>query len=147
MRRISFKDGLTLVEIAVVAALLVFGAALAIPRLMRDREWKRVQRCVENLKIIDAAKEQWAVMNNAMPGSPVTMDDICGPDGSGILSTPPIEPSGGDYKIGAIGVDPTCSTGLPEHHLWLVSGDLNRNYKPTRPQAPTWGEIVGKWLP
>jgi outer membrane lipoprotein-sorting protein len=66
--------------------------------------------CINNLRQIDAAKNQWALENNKKAGTIVTEDDIkpyIKLDADGNL---PKCPSGGTYTIGKVGEKPTCST-------------------------------------
>jgi outer membrane lipoprotein-sorting protein len=66
--------------------------------------------CINNLRQIDAAKNQWALENNKKAGTVVTEDDVkpyIKLDADGNL---PKCPSGGTYTIGKVGEKPTCST-------------------------------------
>jgi outer membrane lipoprotein-sorting protein len=71
--------------------------------------------CINNLRQIDAAKNQWALENRKTSGTPVTEADIkpyIKLDANGNL---PKCPSGGKYTIGKVGETPTCS--IPGHVL------------------------------
>ena len=71
--------------------------------------------CINNLRQIDAAKNQWALENNKTEGAVPTVQDIAPYiklDANGNI---PGCPSGGTYTIGAVGVPPTCS--IPSHVL------------------------------
>ena len=85
--------------------------------------------CINILRQIDAAKNQWALEHNEKSDDVVTIDDIkpyiereiydryIKLDPNGNL---PRCPSGGIYKIGKIGEPPTCSLGTnvtPAHVL------------------------------
>jgi len=70
------------------------------------------QACINNLRQIDAAKQQWAQQNNKPAGTPVTPSDIARFIRGGIL---PTCPAGGIYLINAVGMPPTCSS--PGHAL------------------------------
>jgi len=69
-------------------------------------------QCINNLREIDAAKQQWALVNNKGDDAIPTAQDL-------LLYLPdqtfPVCPSGGNYTIGAVGVAPTCS--IPGHVL------------------------------
>jgi hypothetical protein len=72
-------------------------------------------QCINNLRQIDAAKNQWALENNKTVGAVPTAQDIAPYiklDANGNI---PGCPSGGAYTIGAVGVPPTCS--VPGHAL------------------------------
>jgi len=68
--------------------------------------------CINNLRQIDAAKNQWALEHGATTGTAVTEDDIKPYLAGGRM---PVCPSGGTYTIGKVGENPTCS--IPGHVL------------------------------
>jgi vacuolar-type H+-ATPase subunit I/STV1 len=68
--------------------------------------------CINNLRQIDAAKNQWALENNKVIGAIPVEEDLLPYFQSGVF---PVCPSGGTYTIGAVGVPPTCS--VPGHVL------------------------------
>jgi TolA-binding protein len=76
-----------------------------------DAEAARNQ-CINNLRQIDAAKNEWALESNKTAGAIPTEQDLLPYIVNGIF---PVCPSGGTYTIGAIGVPPTCS--IPGHEL------------------------------
>jgi hypothetical protein len=68
--------------------------------------------CINNLRQIDAAKQQWALENNKTDEAiPVAVDLLPYLKGA----TFPVCPGGGTYTINAVGVPPTCS--VPGHAL------------------------------
>ncbi len=68
--------------------------------------------CIANLKLIDAAKLQWALVNNKTEDAIPTMQDLLPYFKDGVA---PVCPSGGVYTINAVGLAPTCS--IPGHAL------------------------------
>jgi len=89
--------------------------AIAIPNFVRARDISMQNACINNLRQIDAAKNEWALENNKTNGAPVTAADIkpfVKLDASGNL---PKCPAGGTYTIGPVGTVPTCS--VSEHKL------------------------------
>jgi hypothetical protein len=65
--------------------------------------------CINNLRMIEAAKQQWALENNKTAGAIPTAQDIAPYiklDANGNI---PGCPSGGTYTIGAVGESPSCS--------------------------------------
>ncbi len=65
--------------------------------------------CINNLRLIDAAKQQWALEKGLSATNVSTWDDIrpyMRPKGDG---SDPSCPSGGSYTIGAVGDPPTCT--------------------------------------
>lgn len=62
--------------------------------------------CMNNLRLIDAAKQQWALENNK------TATDVPAPQDLLpylVNNSFPVCPSGGIYTINAVGVSPSCS--------------------------------------
>lgn len=68
--------------------------------------------CINNLRQIDAAKQQWALENNKTAAAIPTARDLLPYFKDGVF---PACPSGGIYTIGAVGEAPTCS--VPGHVL------------------------------
>jgi len=68
--------------------------------------------CINNLRQIDAAKQQWALENKKAADAVPTVQDLSPYFKDGIL---PVCPSGGTYTIGIVGEVPTCS--VPGHAL------------------------------
>jgi hypothetical protein len=68
--------------------------------------------CIANLKLIDAAKLQWALEYSKTEDAIPTAQDLLPYFKDGIF---PVCPSGGTYAINAVGQTPTCS--IPGHAL------------------------------
>src|ERR1700722_14569666 len=60
-RNIAKKRGFTLVEIMIVVAIIGLLAAIAIPNFVRARTTSQQNACINNLRLIDSAKQQWAL--------------------------------------------------------------------------------------
>ena len=102
------KSGFTLVEIMIVVAIIALLAVIAIPSFASARVRAQRTACINNLRQIDGAKDQWALDNNQPPTATPDMGDLVGVADGYIKSTPEC-PAGGDYTVGALAANPTCT--------------------------------------
>src|SRR5450432_4185691 len=72
----SSKSGFTLVEIMIVVAIIGLLAAIAIPNFVHARTTAQMNACINNLRQIDAAIQQWALENNKGATATVLSTDI-----------------------------------------------------------------------
>ena len=70
------RHGFTLVEIMIVVAIIGLLAAIAIPNFVRARQTAQTNACINNLRQIDGAKEQWALENKKNQGDAVVVADV-----------------------------------------------------------------------
>jgi prepilin-type N-terminal cleavage/methylation domain-containing protein len=103
----------TLVELMMVVSIISVLFAIAAPNIRGARERAQGRGCIRNLRVIDSAKEQYAIDNRLAQGA--TMPALSALCGSGtttyIKGGMPRCQRGGTYTVGNLGVDPTCSTG------------------------------------
>ena len=69
------RGGFTLVEIMIVVAIIALLAAIAVPGFLRARKRSQASRIVNDLRMIDAAVDQYAVETNRSPGNTVAVTD------------------------------------------------------------------------
>ena len=95
-------------NMALLPAIAVPGmlAAIAIPNFVKARATAQLNGCINNLRQIDAAKQQWALEKAKKDGDVPTADDL-----KVYLShnQMPHCPQGGEYTIGPVGEKPRCS--------------------------------------
>jgi hypothetical protein len=68
--------------------------------------------CINSLRQIDGAKQQWALENRQRADAVPTWEDLIPYLGRG-MTVPMVCPSGGTYSLGAVNVPPTCSLPGP----------------------------------
>jgi prepilin-type N-terminal cleavage/methylation domain-containing protein len=70
------RGGFTLVEIMIVVAIIALLAAIAVPNFLRARKRSQATRCLEDLRIIDSAQDQYAIENNKTSGNACNWTDL-----------------------------------------------------------------------
>src|SRR5213082_3615396 len=73
--RLRDRAGFTLVEIMIVVAIITLLAALAIPGFLRSRKRAQASRVMDDLRLIEAAVDQYAIETQRQPGSVVSVVD------------------------------------------------------------------------
>src|SRR5436190_1848575 len=120
----SRKAGFTLVEIMIVVAIIGLLAAIAIPNFVKARTTSQMNACINNLRQIDGAKQQWALETKQVATVTPVESNVAAYLGRAASTAGVVCPSGGttatfatSYTIGALTVAPACQIVAATHVL------------------------------
>jgi len=68
--------GFTLIEIMIVVAIIALLAAIAVPGFLRARKRSQATRILEDLRLLDAAIDQYALSTNQLAGTHPVLNDL-----------------------------------------------------------------------
>jgi hypothetical protein len=117
--------GLVTGYIGIALAIFVFPMmlAIAITNFVRARTVAQQNACINNLRIIDGAKSQWAVEHQKKNSDIPTAQDLAPYMGRGSANIMPVCPNdpartfGSSYSINAVGTSPSCMIRPATHIL------------------------------
>jgi prepilin-type N-terminal cleavage/methylation domain-containing protein len=69
------RAGFTLVEIMIVVAIIALLAAIAVPGFLRARKRSQASKILNDLRLIDAAVDQYSIETSRSTGSAVLVSD------------------------------------------------------------------------
>jgi prepilin-type N-terminal cleavage/methylation domain-containing protein len=116
------RAGFTLVEIMIVVAIIGMLAAIAIPNFMRARSRSQANACINNLRQIDGAINQWAMETGQADGTTLgNVQTFSGYIKLNSANSVPGCPANGTYSTFNVGSVPQISCSLsaqtPAHQL------------------------------
>jgi len=98
------KSAFTLVEVLVVVAILGLIAAVGIPAFLNSRQGASDNIKEINVASVEAAKEQWAIINNKSPGASVSWSNIEDYIGGGVSSQGDLDVDGDSITLNNVGI-------------------------------------------
>lgn len=124
MRTPQKQYAFTLIEIMIVVLIIGILLGIAVPNFARARESARAKSCIANLKLIDSAKEQYALDHGTHSGVTVQLTWLIGT----YIKGPSFTSSNAQSQalefrcpssnamygptMGAIGENPRCPSGI-----------------------------------
>ena len=111
------ERGVTLIEMLVVVTIIGLLAGIAVPSFIRSRETGQTKACINNLRQIDGAKQQWALENKKNSTDSAAYSDI-----KDYLKAQVVCPAGGtafsdSYSMGATLTNKPSCKKVPGTHI------------------------------
>ena len=104
-----YNSGFTLLEIMMVVFIVGLLAAIVVPSFIKARTQSRTSACINHLRLIQSAKDQYALESNQSETvTPVAADISLYFKTAQLSGGLPTEPQGGAYAINTIDASPTC---------------------------------------
>lgn len=97
------KRAFTLIEILIVVAIIGLIAAIGIPSFIGARQGAETNMKEINVAAVNAAKEQWAIINNKAAGTSVTWTNIAPYIGNSVTNQAGLTVGGSTITLNPVG--------------------------------------------
>ncbi|CAN5559504.1 hypothetical protein BH11ARM1_BH11ARM1_16100 [soil metagenome] len=111
------RHGFTFIEILIVVLIIAIISAIAVPNFMSASERTGRVSCIDNLRLIESAKDQWGFVNKKDPTAVPNKKQLVGTATTGFIKTFPTCPANGVYTIHNLRALPTCTKLSLGHEL------------------------------
>jgi len=101
------KKAFTLVEIMIVVAIIGLLAAIGIPSFLNSRKNAEDNMKAVNISAVNAAKEQWAIVENKATGTTVVWTNIAAYVGGTVTNPAGLAVGGKDITLNPVGTSAT----------------------------------------
>ncbi len=136
--RTKTKAGFTLVEIMIVVAIIALLASIAVPNFLRARKRSQATRILEDARILEAAKDQWAIETNQIGNANVTYTDVQ----PYLKANTPLATENKDVlgqPYGFTTVDAPVTISATSYDSFTAAGGATDVFKDAAEQTAFWG--------